>query len=367
MIHKLLATDARAAVTRLRRQGLTFHPSTWPGPSTLIDLPPRRCAHTQAEQTTQTTATASDSAQSTSERIPQWLNPRHLVGDTLKHSRAYLPGPRGKDARSETDGEDELPDEDVAQDSEGNPAGKKVLIARLPKTTTLEDLMELLDGRGECLIHFTPPQPNNRRCYAHVLFRRLKDALAFMRAHNEQKLSLGSHKPRVLYSDTHDRGQLSEPVKVNRVLWVSNLPYDATMKQVRELFEPYGIVRRVSMTPTQRGKFAGYAHVDFEFIEDASAVMFANWHQHFELGGRRLWISPAKSITGAPSPAPIRSPAQDIRTIDEDGTHPTYPPCRVLWVGGLPRGTKWKHIRKIFRDHTEVVDIQLGMCSQLIR
>ena len=108
------------------------------------------------------------------------------------------------------------------------------------------------------------------------------------------------------------------------------------------------------------GKGAEYAHIDFDFAEDASSALLAVWYKPFVLHGRSLWVVPARAETGHPTPVPIRNPEEDRRYVDKDGPHPTYPPSRWLWVGGLRnRVTNW-NIRKMFERYGKPLDVHIG-------
>ncbi|TFY65317.1 hypothetical protein EVJ58_g2043 [Rhodofomes roseus] len=174
---------------------------------------------------------------------------------TPRTLKAYLPGPQGQNASQETVEEPETPDEDVAQDKDGNPARKRVMITKLPPDATLEELTDLLDGFGECVIE-KKAHVSGRWGFAHVLFRRLKDAQAFLRQHKQKKFRIDGQTITVLYSDADQNGK-------SEALFIRNLPRTITKKEIYELFRPYGYIRTIDVACDRDSKPIGYAHVRF--------------------------------------------------------------------------------------------------------
>ncbi|KAH9837888.1 uncharacterized protein C8Q71DRAFT_566845 [Rhodofomes roseus] len=79
----------------------------------------------------------------------------------------------------------------------------------------------------------------------------------------------------------------------------------------------------------------------------------------YGLGGRRIWVTPAKSNIKSPTPLRVRAPEDDIPAVDADSSYPTWPPNHTLWVGGFPKATRWSDLRTMFEVYGKVDDISL--------
>lgn len=104
--------------------------------------------------------------------------------------------------------------------------------------------------------------------------------------------------------------------------------------------------------------------MEYEYPEEAGSALLACRYRPYTLHGRILWVTPAKTESGAPSVVPLRFPEEDRRFIDKAGPHPTYPPSRFLWVGALRRSVRRRDIRGIFEPVCgldNIVNIHIGM------
>ncbi|KZT65118.1 hypothetical protein DAEQUDRAFT_731852 [Daedalea quercina L-15889] len=360
---KVLVTDICATLLRSQRHRNVMHEWKCQTSSAFITLPQRRCVQTQTAESTVTAISTVDSDPSTGGWTPTAFGAQSKVRDTFGLSLVYLPGPRLQGALSkDEDEEDEerIPDKDAAVDDEGNAAGKTLLITRLPQSATVEDVTNLLEKFGECVVRMHVSPSGGNRGFTHITFRRLRDAQAVLREHNAEPFHIGEQQLRVLYGhgNTTSQATLFERPKTHRTLWVSNMPYTTTDKELHSLFSRYGIVRNVRVSRAE-GTQAEYAHIDFEFSEDASSALLATWYQPFVLRGRRLWVAPARAETGHPTSVPLRSPEEDRRYVDEDGPHPIYPPSRCLWVGGLRNRVRNRDVRKMFERYGKPLSIHI--------
>lgn len=85
-------------------------------------------------------------------------------------------------------------------------------------------------------------------------------------------------------------------------IYVGNLPFHVTEKQVRELFSSYGDVYTVDMVlDNESGQFRGFCFV--EMVEDAAKEAIAGLKGH-KVDGRSIKISPARSDKTAPGNHP---------------------------------------------------------------
>jgi RNA recognition motif-containing protein len=72
---------------------------------------------------------------------------------------------------------------------------------------------------------------------------------------------------------------------------VGNLPFTATVEEVRDLFDNYGTVESVNLiTDRETGRLRGFGFV--EMSSGANEAIEAL--NQSELGGRRLTVNPAK-------------------------------------------------------------------------
>ena len=68
-----------------------------------------------------------------------------------------------------------------------------------------------------------------------------------MREQSNNPFRIDDQPLRVLYSDkSYATTLLSRPAK-GRTLWVSNIPYEATSRELKALFAPYGSIRRMDL------------------------------------------------------------------------------------------------------------------------
>ncbi len=80
-------------------------------------------------------------------------------------------------------------------------------------------------------------------------------------------------------------------IRVSTNIYVGNLPYSASEKQIEDLFGAYGTVERVNLiTDRETGRLKG-----FGFVEMSSGAQEAmSSLNQSELDGRTLTVNPAK-------------------------------------------------------------------------
>lgn len=83
-------------------------------------------------------------------------------------------------------------------------------------------------------------------------------------------------------------------------LYVGNLPYGFSSRELRQLFEPFGAVRAVDVVlDRMTGRSRGFGFVELETAEAAQAAIRAL--HDTEIGGRRLTVNEARErAPGAP-------------------------------------------------------------------
>ena len=85
---------------------------------------------------------------------------------------------------------------------------------------------------------------------------------------------------------------------MSKSIYVGNLPWDATEKQVQDLFAEYGNVISVKLVSDRdTGRARGFGFVE---MEDAGAPAAIEALDNFSLGGRSLRVNEAKP--SAPRP-----------------------------------------------------------------
>ena len=93
----------------------------------------------------------------------------------------------------------------------------------------------------------TPKGSTLNRGYAHAVFRRLKDSQKVMRAQFTNPFCVRDKILRVLYSKNPSDLMLHSRPVTGRTIWVSNVPYSATSREIAALFAPYGKICRVNL------------------------------------------------------------------------------------------------------------------------
>jgi RNA recognition motif-containing protein len=82
-------------------------------------------------------------------------------------------------------------------------------------------------------------------------------------------------------------------------LYVGNLPHSTTEAELRNVFQPYGEVEKVSIvTDRETGRARGFGFVEMTNAEEAEKAIAAL--NGSELGGRALTINEAKPKTDRP-------------------------------------------------------------------
>jgi multiple RNA-binding domain-containing protein 1 len=131
--------------------------------------------------------------------------------------------------------------------------------------------------------------------YGFVEFQRREDAVKAMKTKQNQMLDehalelkfsekkgVGDHKER------KERKELEKSPK----LMVRNLAFEANQKELKELFRPFGQLKKIRIPKNFDSKSRGFAFVEFMTPQEASNAMEALQNSHFY--GRHLVIEYAK-------------------------------------------------------------------------
>jgi len=85
---------------------------------------------------------------------------------------------------------------------------------------------------------------------------------------------------------------------MSKSIYVGNLPWDATEKQIQDLFAEHGNVISVKLVSDRdTGRARGFGFVE---MEDADARAAIEALDNFSLGGRTLRVNEAKPSTPRP-------------------------------------------------------------------
>ncbi|XP_006455629.1 hypothetical protein AGABI2DRAFT_195055 [Agaricus bisporus var. bisporus H97] len=114
------------------------------------------------------------------------------------------------------------------------------------------------------------------------------------------------------------RSEFPEEREKTSVLYVGNIPFTAGEVDIRELFEPYGQVKRVTLASDRNGRLTGFGFVEYDNMENAVAAIESSYQEPFALLNRTLKLNyahnrnpfeaknvePAKTISIANFPIP---------------------------------------------------------------
>ncbi|PQE24749.1 nucleic acid-binding protein [Rutstroemia sp. NJR-2017a WRK4] len=120
--------------------------------------------------------------------------------------------------------------------------------------------------------------------------------------------------------------------------YIGNLLFDVTEEDLRREFEPFGTIKEVRLTRDARGLSKGFAYVEFETTEEATAAIEAKNQTVFE--GRRLVVNYIN-----------RTP----RSRD------TNPPSKSLFIGNLAFEMSDADLNTLFRDIRNVLDVRVAI------
>ena len=91
---------------------------------------------------------------------------------------------------------------------------------------------------------------------------------------------------------------LGEYSKLNKKLYVGNLPYSSTETEVRDLFENHGTVESIAMiNDRDTGRFRGFCFVE---MPESEAVVAIKELDGKDFGGRALRVNEARPRTERP-------------------------------------------------------------------
>ena len=107
-----------------------------------------------------------------------------------------------------------------------------------------------------------------------------------------------SQKSKVLKKRTHGEADAEDEEAATNKLMVKNLAFECTPEEVKELFKPYGTLKKVRLPKKVNSQnHRGFGFVEFLSKEEAKQAFKALQHTH--LYSRRLVLEYAKAEKGA--------------------------------------------------------------------
>jgi len=195
--------------------------------------------------------------------------------------------------------------------------------------------------------------------YAHAEYPSQHEAEEAMSHHLQQPMELQGHTLKLDFAQPRaSMDEVKEVVLPNRSLYVGNLPYAATSRDIRQLFQHFGYIERVRIDYDDSGVSKGWAHVDFQKLSAARAVLKSQWNEKFQLHGRTLFLSYSRTISGERKQTTLLSTEEDVREVKD--FRPTAPPSRTLWMGGLPSNVTERAIRDVFARFGECEEVRIN-------
>ncbi|RYP49722.1 hypothetical protein DL768_004591 [Monosporascus sp. mg162] len=138
-------------------------------------------------------------------------------------------------------------------------------------------------------------------------------------------------------------GSGADSEQSKRVVFVSNMTFDATDVHLREAFSQYGEIESINIGRDGRGLSRGFGFIHFKDEQSANkAIAGADksfWH------GRRINVAMAKA-------APRSRPARE-----EESREPTS----SLYIGNIPYETSDAELNAIFKGLENVVDVRVAI------
>ncbi|ODV60322.1 RNA-binding ribosome biosynthesis protein MRD1 ASCRUDRAFT_47449 [Ascoidea rubescens DSM 1968] len=164
-----------------------------------------------------------------------------------------------------------------------------VFIKNLNFKTTTKDLMVMFKTLpGFLVVQVKESKPGVSMGFGFAEFKTMEDANNFISTFNGK--SILEHKIELKISNrVNDANAKIKPAgKKNEKLIVKNLPFEATRKDVFDLFNPFGDLRSVRVPRKFNNQTKGYAFVEFVLSKEAEHAMQSLTGVH--LLGRRLVI-----------------------------------------------------------------------------
>ncbi|KAI9744580.1 MAG: hypothetical protein M1818_002109 [Claussenomyces sp. TS43310] len=129
------------------------------------------------------------------------------------------------------------------------------------------------------------------------------------------------------------------PLKPTNSVYVGNLLFEITDVDLRREFEEFGNITNIIMASDPRGMSKGFAYVEFDSVDAATAAIAGKNQQVYE--GRRLIVNYRAKTDREPRPA--------------------APPSRTLFVGNLAYEMADADLNKLFMGVKNVIDVRVAI------
>lgn len=195
--------------------------------------------------------------------------------------------------------------EELGAKSQAARSDRALQISNLPPQSSgaaVRSACELYAGQGSVIsARLTKEGRRIGSWVAHVEFRDAKSAELAERGVHGERIHGREVEARMAESSGGEAASTtsadSSSVKMEEPkLLVRNVAFEASRKEVRELFRPFGELRAVRLPKKVGGNHRGFAFVEFASKRDATSAMNALARAHFY--GRHLVVEPAKQAEG---------------------------------------------------------------------
>jgi len=164
-----------------------------------------------------------------------------------------------------------------------NHSQRFVYLGNLPFSLEIEDIKIKAEKFGPLESINIPDDESGRPAgFANVEFVNPEDAKGFHSAALETGLSFEGRTARVeLVEEAQTeriRGRFASSHSSNppsSSLFIGQMSFETQEDEIREVFSPYGTITRINIAKDRDGYRRGFAHVEFETVEQASSAMEA--------------------------------------------------------------------------------------------
>ncbi|XP_022096230.1 LOW QUALITY PROTEIN: squamous cell carcinoma antigen recognized by T-cells 3-like [Acanthaster planci] len=171
--------------------------------------------------------------------------------------------------------------------------------------------------------------------------KQAKTSIAPLKQAKEEEAS-GQSQPGVRWGPPPKQKPARDPSKDHLTIFVKNLSYETTEKQIRSLFVECGEITEVRMVENYRHQFRGYCYVEFQ---EESSVEKALKMDRQSVEGRPMYVdrSMDKSTTET------KKTFQYAMKMEKN----------KLFVSGLPRSATAKQLQELFGQYGKIQNLRI--------
>ncbi|KAJ7468759.1 hypothetical protein FB451DRAFT_1136991 [Mycena latifolia] len=187
------------------------------------------------------------------------------------------------------------------------PPSRQVFVGNIPFDATDADVREALEGCGGIeTVRIVTHVDGSSRGFGYVVFSEQEGATNAVNSGTEvfgRPLRLDYSAPKSNNPRPAGSGYMARSaVPPGRVLFAGNMPFGAEEADIREKFEPFGLIKSVRIGTRATGESRGFAHIEYVNEEDAIAA-FENFAEE-----PLYMLDRNVRIDYAPVRAPARNP-----------------------------------------------------------